>query len=29
MRGPEDAATLGVPVLAAVPRIGLATAHRR
>jgi len=29
MRGPEDAAALGVPILAAVPRIGLAAAHRR
>jgi polysaccharide chain length determinant protein (PEP-CTERM system associated) len=29
MRGPEDAATLGVPVLAAVPRIGLAALDRR
>ncbi len=28
MRGPEDAATLGVPVLAAVPRIGLAAVER-
>lgn len=29
MRGPEDAAALGVPVLAAVPRIGLAALDRR
>ena len=29
MRGPEDAATLGVPVLAAIPRIGPAGRARR
>jgi uncharacterized protein involved in exopolysaccharide biosynthesis len=29
LRGPEDAAALGVPVLAAIPRIGLAALDRR